>query len=70
MPWQLMVIHGIRVTEAFGFGSLGLSADDSLVRDQVVQLGSEPIGIALLTGLDGCAVQRMPHAPCASRSAE
>lgn len=53
----------IGVLKAFGFGSLGLSADDFLVRDQVVQLGREPIRIDLLTGLDGVQFDE-----CASRS--
>jgi predicted nucleotidyltransferase len=53
----------IEALKAFGFGSLGLSADDFLVRDQVVQLGREPIRIDLLTGLDG-----VHFSECASRS--
>lgn len=53
----------IDALKAFGFASLGLSADDFLVDDQVVQLGREPIRIDILTGLDGVRFD-----DCASRS--
>ena len=38
---------------AFGFGSVGLSARDFLPDDAVVQLGFPPSRIDLLTGIDG-----------------
>ena len=37
----------------FGFGSLGLTADDFLLPDQVIQLGYPPARIDLLTSADG-----------------
>ena len=43
----------LAVLDAFGFGSLGLSAEDFLQPGQVVQLGREPNRIDLLTGLSG-----------------
>lgn len=43
----------VQVLTEFGFGSLGLSAQDFLTDNQVVQLGREPLRIDLLTGLDG-----------------
>lgn len=41
------------VLEAFGFGSIGLTMEDLLQPDQVIQLGREPHRIDLLTGLSG-----------------
>lgn len=37
----------------FGFGSLGLVADDFLQPDQIIQLGYPPVRIDLLTSADG-----------------
>lgn len=39
--------------EDFGFGSLGLTADDFLVPDQIIQLGYPPARIDLITTLPG-----------------
>lgn len=39
----------------FGFSSLGLTEDDFLQKDAVVQLGHPPQRIDLLTGIDGVA---------------
>lgn len=39
--------------EAFGFGSVGLTADDFCVPDRVIQLGRPPVRVDLLTGIDG-----------------
>lgn len=39
--------------DAFGFGSLGLSATDFATPDAVVQLGYPPGRIDLMTGIDG-----------------
>jgi predicted nucleotidyltransferase len=39
--------------EAFGFGGLGISTDDFLVDDQIVQLGQPPHRIDLLTSVPG-----------------
>lgn len=41
------------VIEAFGFESTGLSAEDFATKDQVIQLGTEPNRIDLLTGISG-----------------
>ena len=42
----------LKVLQAFGFGSLGLTADN-FDADTVVQLGQPPRRIDLLTGIDG-----------------
>lgn len=39
--------------DQFGFGSVGLTADDFVARDNVVQLGYPPFRIDLLTDIDG-----------------
>lgn len=39
--------------EDFGFGAVGLTVDDFLQSDRVVQLGYPPLRIDLLTSLDG-----------------
>ena len=54
----------VRALADFGFGSLGLQADDSLIADQIVQLGYPPARIDLLTSLPGvefaiCYAQRV-----------
>lgn len=41
------------VLTEFGFGAVGLAADDFLGEDSVVQLGYPPFRIDLLTGIDG-----------------
>ncbi len=41
----------IKALEEFGFGSLGLKAEDFLEEDQVVQLGHPPNRIDILTAL-------------------
>ena len=38
---------------AFGFGGVGLKAEDFLVPDQVIQLGVEPFRIDLMTSVEG-----------------
>ncbi|NMC63814.1 MAG: hypothetical protein GYA55_11680 [SAR324 cluster bacterium] len=43
----------ISVLHDFGFGSLGLSSDDFLRPDHIIQLGVEPNRIDLLTSLSG-----------------
>jgi hypothetical protein len=43
----------IEALERFGFGSLGLVAEDFLVTDQIVQLGYPPNRIDLLVSLKG-----------------
>jgi len=43
----------LRVLDDFGFGAVGLSRDDFLEPDNVVQLGYPPLRIDLLTSLDG-----------------
>lgn len=37
----------------FGFGDIGLSAEDFLIPDFVVKIGREPRKIQILTGIDG-----------------
>ena len=43
----------ISALKQFGFGSLGLTSDDFLTPDQVIQLGYPPNRIDLLTSLKG-----------------
>lgn len=43
----------LKALEKFGMGSLGLTADDFLVPDQVVQLGYPPNRIDILMGASG-----------------
>jgi hypothetical protein len=43
----------VAALEQFGFGSLGLKAEDFLDADQVVQLGYPPCRIDLISGLAG-----------------
>ena len=43
----------VQALEAFGFGSLGLSVEDFLVEDQIIQLGYPPNRIDILTTLPG-----------------
>lgn len=51
----------IRALDQFGFGSLGLQADDFLVPHQVIQLGHPPARIDLLTTLSGDAIRTLKH---------
>lgn len=44
----------LRALKAFGFDSPDLTADDFLDPDCVVQLGSEPVRIGVLTSVNGC----------------
>ena len=43
----------LRVLEEFGFSDLGLSVNDFLEPDMVVEIGREPMKIQVLTGIDG-----------------
>jgi hypothetical protein len=43
----------IKALDAFGFASLGITAADFLVPDQIVQLGYPPARIDLLTSVPG-----------------
>jgi hypothetical protein len=49
----------LQAIQAFGFGSLGLRADDLLNPDNVIQLGYEPYRIDLLTDVTGRGFQGM-----------
>lgn len=49
----------------FGFGALGLTSDDFLAEEQIIQLGREPVRIDLLTGLDGVSFR-----DCADRAVD
>ena len=48
----------VRALSDFGFGSLGLTADDFTTRDQVIQLGYPPHRIDLLTTLPGVSFRK------------
>lgn len=52
------------ITE-FGFGDLGISKDDLLKKDTVIQLGYPPVRIDFLTGLHG-----VPFSECFHRKKE
>ena len=57
----------VRSLDQFGFGSLGLQADDLMAPNQVIQLGYPPIRIDLLTTLPGvefstCYASKVPVA--------
>ncbi|MEX0361334.1 MAG: nucleotidyltransferase [Allomuricauda sp.] len=43
----------LKVFDEFGFSELGLSAQDFLEEEIVVEIGREPIKIQILTGIDG-----------------
>jgi len=43
----------VQALEAFGFGSLGLCAEDFLEKDQIIQLGYPPNRIDILSTLSG-----------------
>jgi hypothetical protein len=47
----------VNAIEQFGFGDLGLSAEDFFQEDQVIQLGVAPNRIDLLTFLSGVSFQ-------------
>ncbi|HRE00485.1 MAG TPA: hypothetical protein PLV68_04245 [Ilumatobacteraceae bacterium] len=42
----------------FGFGGLGITADDFLAHDQVLQLGYPPYRIDVLTAIDGVTFEQ------------
>lgn len=44
------IIHAL---EAFGFGEAGLTAEDFVLADTIIQLGYEPVRINLITSLQG-----------------
>lgn len=46
------------VFEDFGFGDIGLTNEDFLVPDFVVEIGREPRKIQVLTGIDGVEFDR------------
>ncbi|MES2474601.1 MAG: nucleotidyltransferase [Verrucomicrobiota bacterium] len=43
----------LRVFEKFGFGDIGITREDFLKEDHVVEIGREPRKIQVLTGIDG-----------------
>lgn len=43
----------LRVFERFGFGDIGITREDFLKSDHVVEIGREPRKIQVLTGIDG-----------------
>src|SRR5271166_5252731 len=43
----------VRVLDQFGFASVGITREDFLTPDRVVQLGMEPYRIDVLTGISG-----------------
>jgi hypothetical protein len=54
---QTSVENGKRIVRSlneFGFGALGLTADDFVGEGRIIQLGYEPVRIDLVTAIDGC----------------
>lgn len=49
------------VLDLFGFGDIGLTADDFLAADQVIQLGRAPNRIDLLTNIYGATIDEIWH---------
>lgn len=47
----------MRVIEAFGFGSVGLTREDFLRENYVIQLGVEPNRLDILTGISGVSFE-------------
>jgi hypothetical protein len=43
----------LKALEAFGFGSVGLTAEDFTVPDKVIQLGVPPVRIDIVTSITG-----------------
>lgn len=43
----------LRVFENFGFGNIGLTEEDFMMPDFVIEIGREPRKIQVLTGIDG-----------------
>lgn len=55
----------LRVFEKFGFGEIGITREDFLEEDHVVEIGREPRKIQVLTGIDGVHFDE-----CAARKVE
>ena len=52
----------VQVLNEFGFGSIGLTTEDFLEPDNVIQLGYPPTRIDMLTGLSGVTFDECyPH---------
>jgi hypothetical protein len=52
-PEAANAVRVVAALEEFGFGSVGLTADDFSEPDQIVQLGYPPVRIDLITSLTG-----------------
>ena len=52
-PTKENTIKIIATLDSFGFGSLGLSQENFLKNDQVIQLGQEPLRIDIMTAING-----------------
>ncbi|MBI5787691.1 MAG: hypothetical protein HZA78_02395 [Candidatus Schekmanbacteria bacterium] len=49
----------LQALEQFGFGSLGLTIEDFILPDKIVQLGITPVRIDILTSLTGISWQEV-----------
>ncbi len=49
----------IQTLKEFGFESLDLTRDDITTRDQVIQLGYEPVRIDLVSSIAGCTFEEV-----------
>lgn len=43
----------VKVIDKFGFSGLGITRDDFLIPDRIIQLGYPPLRIDFITGIDG-----------------
>lgn len=53
LPTEANAAHIMAALEEFGFGSVGLSAQDFMQPDKVVQLGYPPVRVDLMTSISG-----------------
>ncbi|MBU1026717.1 MAG: hypothetical protein KKA31_03190, partial [Candidatus Margulisbacteria bacterium] len=49
----------IKALKDFGFGTLKLSSKDFTKKNQVIQLGYDPVRIDLLTSIEGCTFKEV-----------
>jgi len=52
-PTKANAVRFLAALERFGFGSLGLQADDLTVPDRILQLGRAPVRIDVMTSISG-----------------
>ena len=60
----------LRALEAFGFGALGLTAEDFKTPDLVVQLGVPPVRVDLITSISGVSWEQASSGSVETRYGE